>query len=125
MQKKIPHASHVAAGLSRFITVMKKVDSEYNNFQSILDRFDNIDDVIYEMRDKIENFLLNKSVLSEVRTLSSSAKGDTEMLLTELKAVNSTLNQNRGNSVDALVNSTQNLMKNIDLLHDQIERTSS
>lgn len=67
--------------------------------------------VIVEMQDFFKNALLSDSILRDIKVLSSNAKGDADMLETELHAVINAMSQNEGKSVDALKNSTASLKK--------------
>lgn len=67
--------------------------------------------VIVEMQDFFKNALLSDSLLRDIKVLSSNAKGDADMLETELHAVINAMSQNEGKSVDALKNSTASLKK--------------
>ncbi len=58
-----------------------------------------------------KNALLSDSLLRDIKVLSSNAKGDADILETELRAVINSMSQNEGKSVDALKNSTASLKK--------------
>lgn len=58
-----------------------------------------------------KNALLSDSLLRDIKVLSSNAKGDADILETELRAVINAMSQNEGKSVDALKNSTAPLKK--------------
>lgn len=58
-----------------------------------------------------KNALLSDSLLRDIKVLSSNAKGDADILETELRAVINAMSQNEGKSVDALKNSTTSLKK--------------
>lgn len=49
----------------------------------------------------MQDFFKN-ALLSDIKVLSSNAKGDADMLETELHAVINAMSQNEGKSVDAL-----------------------
>lgn len=60
-----------------------------------------------------KNALLSDSLLRDIKVLSSNAKGDADILETELRAVINAMSQNEGKSVDALKNSTTSLKNNL------------
>lgn len=80
--------------------------------------------VIVEMQDFFKNALLSDSLLRDIKVLSSNAKGDADMLETELHAVINTMSQNEGKSVDALKNSTASLKNNLTKLKEQLDKTT-
>ena len=66
-----------------------------------------------------QNALLSDSLLRDIKVLSSNAKGDADILETELRAVINAMSQNEGKSVDALKNSTASLKQS-----NQIKRAT-
>lgn len=66
-----------------------------------------------------KNALLSDSLLRDIKVLSSNAKGDADILETELRAVINSMSQNEGKSVDALKNSTASLKQS-----NQIKRAT-
>ena len=66
-----------------------------------------------------KNALLSDSLLRDIKVLSSNAKGDADILETELRAVINAMSQNEGKSVDALKNSTASLKQS-----NQIKRAT-
>ncbi|HBC8025263.1 TPA: hypothetical protein KE304_001086 [Staphylococcus aureus] len=71
-----------------------------------------------------KNALLSDSLLRDIKVLSSNAKGDADMLETELHAVINAMSQNEGKSVDALKNSTTSLKNNLTKLKEQLDKTT-
>lgn len=71
-----------------------------------------------------KNALLSDSLLRDIKVLSSNAKGDADMLETELRAVINAMSQNEGKSVDALKNSTTSLKNNLTKLKEQLDKTT-
>lgn len=71
-----------------------------------------------------KNALLSDSLLRDIKVLSSSAKGDADILETELRAVINSMSQNEGTSVDALKNSTASLKNNLTKLKEQLDKTT-
>lgn len=71
-----------------------------------------------------KNALLSDSLLRDIKILSSNAKGDADMLETELHAVINAMSQNEGKSVDALKNSTVSLKNNLTKLKEQLDKTT-
>ncbi|SGW14804.1 hypothetical protein [Staphylococcus aureus] len=71
-----------------------------------------------------KNALLSDSLLRDIKVLSSNAKGDADMLETELHAVINAMSQNEGKSVDALKNSTVSLKNNLTKLKEQLDKTT-
>ncbi|HCG2524560.1 TPA: hypothetical protein NJP95_002507 [Staphylococcus aureus] len=71
-----------------------------------------------------KNALLSDSLLRDIKVLSSNAKGDADMLETELHAVINAMFQNEGKSVDALKNSTASLKNNLTKLKEQLDKTT-
>ncbi|WP_432480846.1 hypothetical protein [Staphylococcus aureus] len=71
-----------------------------------------------------KNALLSDSLLRDIKVLSSNAKGDADILETELRAVINTMSQNEGKSVDALKNSTTSLKNNLTKLKEQLDKTT-
>lgn len=71
-----------------------------------------------------KNALLSDSLLRDIKVLSSNAKGDTDILETELRAVINAMSQNEGKSVDALKNSTTSLKNNLTKLKEQLDKTT-
>ncbi|HCX8373550.1 TPA: hypothetical protein ACROGF_002560, partial [Staphylococcus aureus] len=59
-----------------------------------------------------------------IKVLSSNAKGDADILETELRAVINAMSQNEGKSVDALKNSTTSLKNNLTKLKEQLDKTT-
>ncbi|CAM4032342.1 lipoprotein [Staphylococcus schweitzeri] len=80
--------------------------------------------VIVEMQDFFKNALLSDSLLRDIKVLSANAKGDADMLETELHAVINAMSQNEGKSVDALKNSTAFLKNNLTKLKEQLDKTT-
>ncbi|MBR8936625.1 hypothetical protein HBP12_12630 [Staphylococcus aureus] len=80
--------------------------------------------IIVEMHDFFKNALLSDSLLRDIKVLSSNAKGDADMLETELHAVINAMSQNEGKSVDALKNSTASLKNNLTKLKEQLDKTT-
>ncbi|HFE7813352.1 TPA: hypothetical protein ACGAH9_002227 [Staphylococcus aureus] len=78
------------------------------------------------MQDFFKNALLSDSLLRDIKVLSASAnaKGDADMLETELHAVINAMSQNEGKSVDALKNSTASLKNNLTKLKEQLDKTT-
>ncbi|HCU7612505.1 TPA: hypothetical protein O5F26_000865 [Staphylococcus aureus] len=68
--------------------------------------------------------LLSDSLLRDIKVLSSNAKGDADILETELRAVINAMSQNEGKSVDALKNSTTSLKNNLTKLKEQLDKTT-
>lgn len=71
-----------------------------------------------------KNALLSDSLLRDIKVLSSNAKGDADILETELRAVIKAMSQNEGKSVDALKNSTTSLKNNLTKLKEQLDKTT-
>lgn len=71
-----------------------------------------------------KNALLSDSLLRDIKVLSSNAKGDADILETELRAVINAMSQNEGKSVDALKNSTAPLKNNLTKLKEQLDKTT-
>lgn len=71
-----------------------------------------------------KNALLSDSLLRDIKVLSSNAKGDADMLETELHAVINAMSQNEGKSVDALKNNTASLKNNLTKLKEQLDKTT-
>lgn len=71
-----------------------------------------------------KNALLSDSLLRDIKVLSSNAKGDADILETELRAVINARSQNEGKSVDALKNSTTSLKNNLTKLKEQLDKTT-
>lgn len=71
-----------------------------------------------------KNALLSDSLLRDIKVLSSNAKGDADILETELRAVINAMSQNEGKSVDALKNSTTSLKNNLTKLKEQLDKTT-
>ncbi|EOB7409837.1 hypothetical protein ACJQ8V_000520 [Staphylococcus aureus] len=71
-----------------------------------------------------KNALLSDSLLRDIKVLSSNAKGDADILETELRAVINAMSQNEGKSVDALKNSTTSLKNNLTKLKKQLDKTT-
>ncbi len=71
-----------------------------------------------------KNALLSDSLLRDIKVLSSNAKGDADILETELRAVINSMSQNEGKSVDALKNSTTSLKNNLTKLKEQLDKTT-
>ncbi|HDR3222016.1 TPA: hypothetical protein QCM63_001321 [Staphylococcus aureus] len=71
-----------------------------------------------------KNALLSDSLLRDIKVLSSNAKGDADILETELRAVINAMSQNEGKSVDALKNSTTPLKNNLTKLKEQLDKTT-
>lgn len=71
-----------------------------------------------------KNALLSVSLLRDIKVLSSNAKGDADILETELRAVINAMSQNEGKSVDALKNSTTSLKNNLTKLKEQLDKTT-
>lgn len=71
-----------------------------------------------------KNALLSDSLLRDIKVLSSNAKGDADILETELRAVINAMSQNEGRSVDALKNSTTSLKNNLTKLKEQLDKTT-
>ena len=71
-----------------------------------------------------KNALLSDSLLRDIKVLSSNAKGDADILETELRAVINSMSQNEGKSVDALKNSTSSLKNNLTKLKEQLDKTT-
>lgn len=71
-----------------------------------------------------KNALLSDSLLRDIKVLSSNAKGDADMLETELHAVINAMSQNKGKSVNALKNSTASLKNNLTKLKEQLDKTT-
>ncbi|EOD8128687.1 hypothetical protein ACJRNZ_000020 [Staphylococcus aureus] len=71
-----------------------------------------------------KNALLSDSLLRDIKVLSSNAKGDADILETELRAVINAMYQNEGKSVDALKNSTTSLKNNLTKLKEQLDKTT-
>ncbi|HGX0873258.1 TPA: hypothetical protein ACNSDN_000083 [Staphylococcus aureus] len=71
-----------------------------------------------------KNALLSDSLLRDIKVLSSNAKGDADILETELRAVINAMSQNEGKSVDALKNSTTSLKNNLTKLKGQLDKTT-
>ncbi len=71
-----------------------------------------------------KNALLSDSLLRDIKVLSSNAKGDADILETELRAVINSMSQNKGKSVDALKNSTASLKNNLTKLKEQLDKTT-
>ncbi|OZX09801.1 hypothetical protein AFP03_12945 [Staphylococcus aureus] len=71
-----------------------------------------------------KNALLSNSLLRDIKVLSSNAKGDADILETELRAVINAMSQNEGKSVDALKNSTTSLKNNLTKLKEQLDKTT-
>lgn len=71
-----------------------------------------------------KNALLSDSLLRDIKVLSSNAKGDADILETELRAVINSMSPNEGKSVDALKNSTASLKNNLTKLKEQLDKTT-
>lgn len=71
-----------------------------------------------------KNALLSDSLLRDIKVLSSNAKGDADILETELRAVINSMSQNEGKSVDTLKNSTASLKNNLTKLKEQLDKTT-
>lgn len=71
-----------------------------------------------------KNALLSDSLLRDIKVLSSNAKGDADILETELRAVINAMSQNEGKSVDSLKNSTASLKNNLTKLKEQLDKTT-
>ena len=71
-----------------------------------------------------KNALLSDSLLRDIKVLSSNAKGDADILETELRAVINAMSQNEGKSVDALKSSTAPLKNNLTKLKEQLDKTT-
>ncbi|HDD7416662.1 TPA: hypothetical protein PBK88_000470 [Staphylococcus aureus] len=71
-----------------------------------------------------KNALLSDSLLRDIKVLSSNAKGDADILETELRAVINAMSQNEGKSVDALKKSTTSLKNNLTKLKEQLDKTT-
>ncbi|EOB0674305.1 hypothetical protein ACIM3Q_001937 [Staphylococcus aureus] len=71
-----------------------------------------------------KNALLSDSLLRDIKVLSSNAKGDADILETELRAVINAMSQNESKSVDALKNSTTSLKNNLTKLKEQLDKTT-
>ncbi|HFE5940964.1 TPA: hypothetical protein ACF9RH_001132 [Staphylococcus aureus] len=71
-----------------------------------------------------KNALLSDSLLRDIKVLISNAKGDADILETELRAVINAMSQNEGKSVDALKNSTTSLKNNLTKLKEQLDKTT-
>lgn len=71
-----------------------------------------------------KNALLSDSLLRDIKVLSFNAKGDADILETELRAVINAMSQNEGKSVDALKNSTTSLKNNLTKLKEQLDKTT-
>ncbi|HGZ8885920.1 TPA: hypothetical protein ACOGA9_001440 [Staphylococcus aureus] len=71
-----------------------------------------------------KNALLSDSLLRDIKVLSSNAKGDADILETELRAVINAMSQNEGKSFDALKNSTAPLKNNLTKLKEQLDKTT-
>lgn len=71
-----------------------------------------------------KNALLSDSLLRDIKVLSSNAKGDADILETELRAVINAMSQNEGKSVDTLKNSTTSLKNNLTKLKEQLDKTT-
>ncbi|HHO6168468.1 TPA: hypothetical protein ACRVK1_002412 [Staphylococcus aureus] len=71
-----------------------------------------------------KNALLSDSLLRDIKVLSSNAKGDADILETELRAVINAMSQNEGKSVDALKNSATSLKNNLTKLKEQLDKTT-
>ncbi|HDA2686073.1 TPA: hypothetical protein O4639_000498 [Staphylococcus aureus] len=71
-----------------------------------------------------KNALLSDSLLRDIKVLSSNAKGDADILETELRAVINSMSQNEGKSVDAHKNSTASLKNNLTKLKEQLDKTT-
>ncbi|OAF04808.1 hypothetical protein AXJ26_06475 [Staphylococcus argenteus] len=80
--------------------------------------------IIVEMQDFFKNALLSDSLLRDIKILSANAKGDADMLETELHAVINAMSQNEGKYVDALKNSTASLKNNLTKLKEQLDKTT-
>lgn len=125
MAHKVPFAHTVAEKLSGLIGTLNTIKDETENLYQITSRALTIHNLKSKMKPFLENMLLTKYVLEDVRVLSSSAEGDAEMLQTELNAVVTALKQNEGNAIDSLTKSTQRLTHNLSLLQEQLDKTSS
>ena len=121
---KIPFANSVAEDLSSFQSVLNYLIKEVNNFSLIICKFLTVEFIGFEMREFFINMVLSKSLLEDIKILSSSAEGNAEMLETELQAILTALAQNKGKSVDALKNSTKSLTQNISRLKEQLDKTA-
>ena len=121
---KIPFANSVAEDLSSFQSVLNYLIKEVNNFSLIISKFLTVEFIGFEMREFFINMVLSKSLLEDIKILSSSAEGNAEMLGTELQAILTALAQNKGKSVDALKNSTKSLTQNISRLKEQLDKTA-
>ncbi|MBO8894488.1 hypothetical protein INO91_00865 [Staphylococcus aureus] len=71
-----------------------------------------------------KNALLSDSLLRDIKVLSSNAKGDADILETELRAVINSMSQNEGKSVDALKKCTASLKNNLTKLKEQLDKTT-
>ncbi len=121
---KVPFAKTTAETLKSFKNLVDKLHQQLTDMRLILSELIFTEYVIVEMQDFFKNALLSDSLLRDIKVLSSNAKGDADMLETELHAVINAMSQNEGKSVDALKNSTASLKNNLTKLKEQLDKTT-
>lgn len=121
---KVPFAKTTAETLKSFKNLVDKLHQQLTDMRLILNELIFTEYVIVEMQDFFKNALLSDSLLRDIKVLSSNAKGDADMLETELHAVINAMSQNEGKSVDALKNSTASLKNNLTKLKEQLDKTT-
>lgn len=121
---KVPFAKTTAETLKSFKNLVDKLHQQLTDMRLILGELIFTEFVIIEMQDFFKNALLSDSLLRDIKVLSSNAKGDADMLETELHAVINAMSQNEGKSVDALKNSTASLKNNLTKLKEQLDKTT-
>ncbi|GAB5718231.1 hypothetical protein JMUB7511_04060 [Staphylococcus aureus] len=121
---KVPFAKTTAETLKSFKNLVDKLHQQLTDMRLILGELIFTELIIVEMHDFFKNALLSDSLLRDIKVLSSNAKGDADMLETELHAVINAMSQNEGKSVDALKNSTASLKNNLTKLKEQLDKTT-
>lgn len=121
---KVPFAKTTTETLKSFKNLIDKLHQQLTDMRLILSELIFTEYVIVEMQDFFKNALLSDSLLRDIKVLSANAKGDADMLETELHAVINAMSQNEGKSVDALKNSTASLKNNLTKLKEQLDKTT-
>ncbi|MBE5665843.1 hypothetical protein HUZ99_06470 [Staphylococcus sp. SS87] len=121
---KVPFAKTTAETLKSLKNLVDKLHQQLTDMRLILGELIFTEYIINEMQDFFKNALLSDSLLRDIKVLSSNAKGDADMLETELRSVINAMSQNEGKSVDALKNSTASLKNNLTKLKEQLDKTT-
>lgn len=122
---KIPFAGVVTSAMHELNSLLKKINQRNEHMMTISIRILTIPYITEHIRPLLEQALLTNSTLENVRIMSTSSEGNIDMLITELNGVITGLKSNKGNAIDSLAKSTRNLITNLNLLKEQISRTSS